>query len=261
MSELIINDDNYNSHINFEDRGKGLNPRDWEKVTYGNTEVAAAITLPLIPRAEWPDRIADMVRTKTRISDIVKDSPLKIKDQKQTNYCHANSPARVVEILRLIQGQSYVELSPGSIGGPITNFTNSGAWILDDLKQVVKGGVASTDYVPLNQISKAGWKQGAVENALLHQVTEWVEIPRGRVAFDYCMTLALCRIPVCVAYNWWRHATTVEDPYMDDNGKFGLRESNSWGTGYGQQGYFILMEGKGTPDESYAPSSTELAKV
>jgi hypothetical protein len=262
MSELIINDDNYNSFITFEDRGRGMIERRWDLVPEGKFEYAAAVPIRLIPRSEWPDRIRQMERDKSRLSDIFKDSKIKVKDQQQTNYCHANSPATAMEIIREVQGQPYVELSPGSIGGPVTNYRNAGAWIGDNLKHIYTKGVASTAFVPLNQISRSGWKPGADENAAEHICTEWVEIPRGRISFDYVMTLVLSRIPVCTAHNWWRHAVTALDPFMSPDGRsFGTRDVNSWGERYGDGGFFVLMEGKGTPDEAYSPASTLLHRT
>ncbi len=70
MSELIINDDNYLRFIEppSPEFSKGLIPRDWDQMLYGSFEYAAPFNIPLIPREEWPDRIADMERSKTRLS-------------------------------------------------------------------------------------------------------------------------------------------------------------------------------------------------
>lgn len=263
MPELIINDTNFNSFIEFEDRGRGLIPRDFTVVAYGESQdVSAATDIELIPREEWPDRIRQMEREKSRLSDIFKDSKLKVKDQGQTNYCHANSPCTAVELLREVQGQPYVELSPGSVGGPVTNYRNAGANIMADLRHIRTKGIASTEFVPLNQISRSGWKPGAEANSLLHVVPEWIELPPGRSMFDYVMTLVLSRIPVCTAHYWWSHAVTAVDPFMSPDGrKFGHRDLNSWGERYGEGGFFVLMEGKGTPDEAYAPLSTLLSRT
>jgi hypothetical protein len=249
MPELIINDTNYLQHHTFEDRSRGLIPRKpSDKMEYGE-----AADFDLIPRAEWPDRIADMEREKSRLTDICKSDDIPCLDQNGTNYCHANSPALAIMILRAVQGQPFVHLSPGSIGGPVTGFRNAGAWIGDDLDHIVKHGCASIDYVPANQVTRDGWKEGAEENALQHRVNEWWDLPRR--SFDHMMTLLFLRIPVCTGHNWWRHAVTALDPVMVGRNKFGARFRNSWGPRYGDNGFFIMEEGKGTPDEHYAPRS------
>lgn len=249
MPELIINDGNYLQHHTFEDRSRGLIPRqEGQELVYGERP-----TFPLIPREEWPDLISTMERDKSRLSDVCREHNIPCFDQNGTNYCHANSPALAIMILRAAQGQPYVHLSPGSIGGPVTGFRNAGAWIGDDLDHIVEHGCASVDYVPANQVSRDGWAPGAEENSLQHRVNEWWDLPRR--SFDHMMTLLFLRVPVCTGHNWWRHAVTALDPVMIRPGKFGARFRNSWGPGYGDDGFFVMEEGKGTPDEHYAPRS------
>lgn len=255
VAEPILNENNYLRLSLPPNRsyGRGFIPRTNE---VGACEVAAAADFELIPRSEWPDRIREMERSKSRLSDIINDAGIPCLNQASTNFCHAFSPALAVMALRASTGQKYVPLSPGSIAGPVTGYRNRGANIQDDLRQIVRGGIATTAFVPERQISRDGWKPGAEENALLHRVTEWWDMPRSMM-FDRLMTLLLLRIPVCTAHYWWSHAVTAIDPWMDSAGrKFGHRDRNSWGSGYGENGYFIQMEGKGTPDEAYAPRVT-----
>lgn len=223
----------------------------------GSIKCCATADFPLIPRAEWPDRIADMERNKTRLSDLINDAGVPCLDQNGTNYCHANSPTLAIMALRATQGQPLVVLSPGSIGGPVTGFTNQGAMISDDLQWITDHGCASREFVPANQISKSGWKAGAAENAMLHRATEWWDLGfKDSTMFDRMFTLLLSRVPVCVAYNFWSHAVTVLDPVLVSVCQFGVRFRNSWGNDWptaGAGGYAVFPEGKGTPDEAYAP--------
>ena len=260
MSIIIINDSNYTSFIQPPDgRGRGHQARTNE---VGSVEGLVAADFELTPREAWPDLIRVMERSKTRLSDMIDGVPIPCLDQGQTNYCHAFSPALAMMALRASEGQPYVPLSPGSIGGPVTGFRNRGANIQADLQQIIRGGAASTEFVPERQITREGWKPGATENALLHRVAEWWDMPRNMM-FDRVMTLLLKRIPICTAHWWWSHAVTALDPWMDASGrKFGHRDRNSWGSRYGDNGYFIQMEGKGTPDEAYAPRAmTAYAKT
>ena len=159
-----------------------------------------------------------------------------------------------IEMLRAVQGESHVVLSPGSIGGPVTGYRNDGAVIEDDLRQIVEYGAATVDFVPANQVSKSGWKPGAVENAALHKVTHWWDLgAKDDRMFLRCATLVLQGIPVCVGYNWWSHAVTLTGLVEISSGKFGFEFRNSWGASYGDDGYGILAEGRGTPDSAYAP--------
>jgi hypothetical protein len=259
VSELIITDDNFRSHVEPPPGfTKGLILRDWEKFPVGSVEGIQEYgdvfrDESLIPRKEWPDLIADMEREKSRLSDIAIFAGIKTKDQNGTNFCHANSPALAVEILRAVQGLEYVELSPGFLGSLVTGGRNVGAWIIDDLKAAREHGFAPASMVPMNFVG-LDFRAGAREEAKKYKVEEWIDFPRARdgKAFDRLMTALFRRIPVCTAHNWWSHAVTAFDPVYK-NGQFGVRFRNSWGKNYGTDGYFVMMEGKATPDEAYAP--------
>ena len=264
MTSLVIDESNWREQIG--DQGKldadhpqsggterrfGCLPR---QSAPGSLKFAAAPTFDVYPRHELSSRIKDLIQSQSTLRHISKRAGIQCKDQANTNYCHANSPALAIEMLRAVQGESHVVLSPGSIGGPVTGYRNDGAVIEDDLRQIVEYGAATVDFVPANQVSKSGWKPGAVENAALHKVTHWWDLgAKDDRMFLRCATLVLQGIPVCVGYNWWSHAVTLTGLVEISSGKFGFEFRNSWGASYGDDGYGILAEGRGTPDSAYAP--------
>lgn len=229
----------------------GAKPRPAGRTLLG----ARRSSVKTIPRSKWPELIAEMERTKTRLSDFYKAAACPVLDQDGFGWCHAYSPTSAIFALRAVSRQIKVDLSPASIAGPVTNWTNRGAWIGDDLASIMEVGCATREYVPDFCTNPAKCKSGWKENARLHRATDCFEL--GNRNFDEVMTYLLCRIPVCVGYNWWGHAVTLFDPVYV-NGKFGVRLLNSWGLGWGEEGWGVLMEGKGTPDESYAPIATPL---
>lgn len=237
----------------FASYGRGLIPRDYTANPEGSLAYAAPFNMPLIPRNEWPDRIADMERNKSRLSDIADQAGVPCLNQGSVGYCHAFSPCYAVMALRAAMGLPFEELSASSIGGPVTGFRNAGAYIFDDLKHIVDHGVATTKTYPMLTTSNH-WNQAAQQEAAKHKVTEWWELKNRN--FDQTMTCLLSRIPVCVGLNHWAHAVTYLDPIYKD-GKFGVLMQNSWGVGWGQNGRAEFMEGYGqgraTPDEQYAP--------
>lgn len=178
--------------------------------------------------------------------------PIPSKDQDGTNFCHANSPAFAMEVNRAMAGLPYVSLSPASIANPITGGQNAGAYIDDDLRQTVNFGVCESRIFPDNHVGLNLWTPEAKENAKLYKPVEcWDMFPDANM-FLRVATLVLQGIPVCVAYNWWSHAVTAVGVVVLDDGRLGLVCRNSWGGGYGDNGYFVLVEGHGTPDEAYA---------
>jgi len=236
---------------------KGFIPRDYAAFPKGALSFAKPFDLPLIPRAEWPDRIADMTREKSRLSDICDAAGIPVLNQGQVGYCHAFSPCFAVMAQRAAQGLPFELLSASSIGGPVTGFRNAGAYIFDDLEHCTKYGVASVDVYPM-LTTENKWTPAAQQSAALSKVTEWMEGANRN--FDQMMTCLLCRIPVCVGLNWWGHAVTYIDPIFS-GAQFGIEGPNSWSEswsyGGARPGWFRFFEGygqyKATPDEWYAP--------
>lgn len=264
MAALLIDESNWREQIGEQGRLDAGHPQSGgtERLfgcrprasAPGSLKFAAAPTFEVYPRQELSGRIKDLAQGQSTLRHISQRAGIQCKDQGNTNYCHANSPALAIEILRAVQGESHVELSPGSIGGPVTGYRNDGAVIEDDLRQIVEFGAATIDFVPANQISQSGWKPGAVANAALHKVTHWWDLgAKDDGMFLRCATLVLQGIPVCVGYNWWSHAVTLTGLVEISSGRFGFEFRNSWGASYGDDGYGVLAEGRGTPDSAYAP--------
>jgi hypothetical protein len=207
----------------------------------------------LIPRDRWAELIDQGEQSQTFLSHIAARAGIPCLDQNGLPYCHGFSPAAAIMALRAVQRLPLVIISGSGIAGPATNFTKRGAAIEEDLEVITRLGAPSQDFVPQLQVSKSGWKPGAEENGLQHIVTEWWDIGGTGRMFDEVFSLLLRRVPICVGLNWWGHAVTYFDPCRTPSGRYGVRFRNSWGPDYGQDGYAILEEGRGTPDQAYAP--------
>lgn len=207
----------------------------------------------LISESEWEERIKEMEETKSRLSDLAIQAGLPCKDQDGTNYCWINAPTHCVEVVRLVQNQPLVILSPASAGGPMTNFRNVGGWGGPGLAYVGSKGLVPVEKWPANAISSSYWTDENKALALHYRQTEWWELePRNLQQLVSCL---LRRIPVACGYNWWSHETTNYDPVWV-NGKIGVRNRNSWGMDWpaaGAKGFHILQGSKMYPDDGVAP--------
>jgi hypothetical protein len=230
--------------------GKGYVKRDYNAHPLCSIAGTVALDLPLIPREEWPDRIADMERTKSRLSDLVLQAGIKSKDQRSTNYCWINGVVTAIETIRCVMGQPYVPLSSASAGCIIKNFRNVGGWGQEGLEHVVKLGVCSEELWPNAAIDRKYYTEEAKAEALLNRCTEWYDLPPGTL--DATMTCLFHRIPVAVGYNHWGHEVCAMDPVMQ-GGEFGVRHRTSWSDSWGENGFGILMGRKAIPDDACAP--------
>jgi hypothetical protein len=236
--------------IDGERKTRGLIPRDRSIPT----PYMQPFDLPLIPRDEWAQRIEEMEKTKSRLSDLCISAGLKCLDQNGTNYCWANATVHCVEILRVASGQPLVYLSPASVAAPIKNFANVGGWGSQALEYIIKNGIAPVELWPANSRVRSLDNDECRLRRKDFLVTEWYDL--GDRNFDQTMTCLLLRIPVSAGYNWWGHQVTLVDPMIGKDGKFAVRARNSWGMSYGNMGFFVLTGSKMIPDDGCAPRVT-----
>lgn len=253
--ELVIDDstpdyetdapDGYTHSLKLDFRGPG---------TYEYGDLASPFPQDLLlPRHEWQARIQEMEERKTRISDVVTLAGLPCKDQGQTNYCWINAPVHLIEVIRVLQGQEPVSLSPASAGAPIKSYRNVGGWGKEGLEYLVQYGCVPVEKWPANAIDRRYNTAENRELALKYRVVEWWELrPRN---LDEVMSCLLRRIPIAVGYNWWRHEVSLYDPVWV-NGQPGGRLRNSWGMSWPKPlagGYSILQGSRLLPDDAVCP--------
>lgn len=241
------------SHIKQRGDMAGYEERDYTKHPHGSLPFAAPFSMPVIPRAEWRDRIEEMTKKLARLSDVVKRVGWKPKHQARTNFCWANGTIMAFEIARIFAGQPHVPLSPASIACIITNFSNRGGWGGQALDELSKDGAVPESLWPPNAIDRQYNSGNANAQRVRFRATDWIECaPRN---FDQLMTLSLKRIPCLRADNRWSHLVAVMDPLVLPDNRFAFLCPNS-GLGRDADGYTIIAETFGGPDESYGITVT-----
>jgi hypothetical protein len=153
-------------------------------------------------------------------------------------------------VLRVAEGQDPVILSAESIAVPLTGGRNRGGSPEEALHQLRNFGACEQSYWPLNDRNENNAKAGWEENRKLYRLIRWADIS----GFDMQMTCALLRLPVPIGLGWWGHLVCQLDPIHYGGDDFGIGCDNSWGTDYGDNGYFELTERRGTADlGAFAP--------
>jgi len=216
-NEIVIDESNWLQHAPPEDvsidgelKTRGLVPRDWEVHPLGS--FGKEFDLPLIPEIEWPERIEEMERTKSRLSDIAIQAGIDCLDQNGTNYCWGNAPVYCVMLMRAVMGLPSIRLSPASVCAPLNGYRNQGGWGQEALKRIISHGIAPQDIWPANAISRQYDTPETWARASDFKVLEWYDLkPRS---FSQLMTCLFLRHPVAKGLNWWSHEITGLDPVL-----------------------------------------------
>lgn len=210
----------------------------------------AASGIQKIPRNEWDARLQEQIERRRRVSDFCDFDPL---NQSRTKYCWNNGPVGSVKTTRRIQGLKLVNLSPASVGGPITGYRNRGGWEGDAYEFLVSDGASTVDLWPANAIDNDYNTSEVQESRKYFKVNELVDCDDD---FDAFATCCLLTMPGGFAYNWMRHVMEMCDLVKVESGSYGLRVRNSWGkwgakNELGYYGFAVYREGKGTPDSGW----------
>lgn len=206
--------------------------------------------VPLVPRSEWIDRIREMERAKSRLSDLIRSKGWTVKNQLQTNYCWVFAAAAACEVTLLIQDGSLTRLSPASVGSKVTNFRNIGGWSTRAVEYISQHGIVPTELWPDTSINRKYDTSEAWKEAAKYVVVEWLDLPESNL--DYVFAHLFARLPIAAGFNWWRHAVLLLDPVYID-GKFGVRIANSWGESWSESGYGILLDNRAIPEDAVCP--------
>ena len=275
---LVIDDDNYMDYVGKKTivdgaiKAKGLIPRDYTEHPQGSYKSTIPYdpdTMPLIPREEWSERIADMVAAKSRTGDIrntfLNGSHIPALDQNGQGYCWAYSTTMCVMMSRMLSNMPYVRLSAHSVAWTIKNGRDQGGWGAQSADFIQERGVMPTNVWP--EKSMSGGTLNTAENwakAEPFRIYEaWMDLtPRQYdrdMTFDQVMTCLLNNIPVVGDHNWWGHSVCLVDAHeldsrksLTDPDRWGTATINSWSDNWGTNGYGIIRGRKGIPDGGLA---------
>ncbi len=117
----------------------------WLKASTAKCKVSFSSQYQTIPRSQWPALVK--AGQGTFLSDMIKAANLPVKNQDGLGYCWVYASVETVEVMRLMQGQPYVSLSPESVGGPINGWRNQGGNGLDALNQLNSVGCCADSFM------------------------------------------------------------------------------------------------------------------
>lgn len=202
----------------------------------------------LIPRSEWQARIEERQRLGVSIKSFMLAMGISVLNQQMTNFCWANAPTFATMVVRALQGQAPVRLSPASVACPLTNYRNVGGWGKDALQRISDVGVMPQNIWPANAIDRRYDTPGNWSFAAKYRVPRWITAE----TLDQVISLVLRGFPVPVGYNWWSHEVCAVDVGWRD-GAPTLIIANSWDVTWGDQGYGELQGNRMVPDDAVCP--------
>lgn len=247
----------------------GLVPRDYATHPVGYSANIPPLSLPLIPRSEWSDRIKEKARLRSRLSDFratcgpnggripsLQQNSRTRYNPPRWGYCWSHSTTMGHMLTRAVMGQPYVKLSAFMVASIIQNYQDKGLW-----------GAASLEFIKLNGQPPCdgpdGWPEDAVVRSLdtaamrahaarFKITSECADLQTAvydrDLSIDQVMTCLLNNCPVVADYNWWGHSVILMDAVEVEPGSFGVKGLNSWGDEWGDVGEFTLRGGKVAPD-------------
>lgn len=238
------------------DAGFGCEKRDWEAFPYGSQRPRFVEdgNFKIIPRNEQVDRLEAMEKEKATLTHLHKYYKTPIKNQSSTSHCWAFGSCSAFESARAKAGLPYIEFSPDSLAGPINNWRNRGGYGESALDYMENHGV-----LPVSTWPYGYYKSDKYEDKGLRAENKCIEsydlIENGMDAgerWDVYVTAMLLAFGTNPAFNHWRHLVAGMQP-LAKNGKIddGLI-LNSWGTGYGDNGFGIMYGWKAIPDDVQA---------
>lgn len=177
---------------------------------------------------------------------------VKIKDQRNTNFCWMYGTVAGVETQYGKQGHNDLGLSPTSTACMTLDFKNEGGWGSWACEGINDYGIATYDKwenVSFDRSLPNRWDVKA--NMEKHDLHDFEDM--GKLNFPAVASALLDEhdpAPCTGGFHWWGHLVLLLHVGFDSDNEPYLVFANSWGEDWGEQGYGVLTGEKMTPYES-----------
>ena len=156
---LVISDSNYRQYASAAPHRKSVHARHelrpelrgstgykgWQHPGHPHTFRGPSPVKNIIPRTEWVPML-QAGKGQAVLKALVANN-IQAKDQNGLGYCWVYGSTRAVELRRLLEGLTHVELAPESVGGPITGWRNEGGYASQAFDQIQTGGICEETFL------------------------------------------------------------------------------------------------------------------
>lgn len=276
----VMDEHNFQQHaFTFQDNDEGMPesltgyiPRDYDAEPLGSGVGAKELPQALLDmypdEKVWKERFKELEAKKMDIPSILQRSfdagVWKGLNQNPTNYCWCYAVVHAVMIQRLLNGEPFYRLSPYSVACIVKNFQNNGGWGSQACEQIVKEGVATEEFWPMEKpgmSDRSGANMNAIRNgrqylassranAAMKKCTEFNDIPPRSIPHKMA---ALCvPLPVASGYNRIGHERCTIAGIVQSNGGLGYVDLDSY-TGTGAPDLKLVSNSFGAGEDMVIP--------
>jgi len=252
----------------------GYIPRDYEAEPLGSGVGAKELPQALLDmypdEKVWKERFKELEAKGQDIPSILQRSfdagVWRGLNQNPTNYCWCYAVVHAVMIQRLLNGEPFFRLSPYSVACIVKNFANNGGWGSQACDQIVKEGIATEEFWPMEKPGMSSSERSSANmsairngrqylassraNAAMKKCTEYNDVPARSIAHKMA---ALCvPLPVASGYNRIGHERCTIGGVVLSNGGLGYVDLDSY-TGSGAPDLKVVANSFGAGEDMVIP--------
>lgn len=205
----------------------------------------AEANMPIIPEAEWEERLAAMQDRFPKQRNAAAGT--KDTDQNGYGYCWTASGTECIQSCNVLATNKYVELAWESAGGAV-GWANRGNSLVSWLNWASKYGICRREFVPWKCITPSKFKQGWQEDALNYRIlpSEIYDLGAENM-WRETVSAFLSGFVLYVAFNWANHAMQG-DALSKQGNELAFETPNTWGANQ----RWVLTGRHKVPSEAYA---------
>jgi hypothetical protein len=213
-NELIIGDHTPLDHVDLNGGMKGGIPRDPVAQKVGYSAVIPPAKIKPYTYDEMVQRIADMEKSKSRLSDILlrgdNGKPIPSLDQNGQGFCWMYGPVGALQAVRAKHHLPYKRLSAHAAACKVKNFRDEGGWGALGVEFLIKNGCPDVDHWKEKSMSKQYDTPDTWENAKLYMpdgvLMDLVSPVYDRnLSYAQQITCLINRNPTVDDYDYWGH--------------------------------------------------------